>query len=261
MEVDIYSTQVGPVKRGRRRKRKQSAPKQRNLNEKNARRYFAQLVLTNFGKGDLHVSLTYAIEPETIEAAEEEARNFIRRVNYRRKKEGLAPAKYIIITEKGSKGGRMHHHVLMSDGLERDVVESLWTKPRRKGQKTGDSIGIVRTDRLKPNEEGLEGIAKYLSKDNEGKNKKGKKRWIPSKNLKKPEYHTNDSKYTRRQLERIVRDEIDNQAYWRKKYPDWDLTKCKPVYNEITGWAVYLQLRRSQPEAKEGRKRENTRRN
>lgn len=244
MEVDIYNTQVGLVKRGRKKKRKESAPKQRNLNDKNAKRYFIQIVLTNFGEGDLHVTLTYAIEPETIEAAEEEARNFIRRVNYRRKKEGLPPAKYIIITEQGSKGGRLHHHVLMTGDMDRDVVESLWTRPRRKGQKSGDSLGLVKTDRLKPNEKGLEEIASYLGKGNEGKNKKGKKRWIPSKNLTKPEYRTNDSKYTIRQVERIVRDEIDNQTYWGRQYPGWMVTKCKPEYNDITGWAIYLKLRR-----------------
>jgi hypothetical protein len=244
MEVDIYSTQIGMTKRRRRKKRKESAPKQRNLNDKNAKRYFVQLVLTNFSKDDLHVSLTYANEPETIEAAEEEARNFIRRVNYRRKKEGLPPAKYIIVTEKGSKGGRLHHHILLSGDMDRDVIESLWSKTRKKGQKAGEKIGLVRTDRLQPNEKGLEEIANYLGKDNAGKNQKGKKRWIPSKNLTKPEYSTNDSKYTRRQVERIVQNEIDNNLYWAKQYPGWDLADCKPVYNELTGWSIYLKLRR-----------------
>lgn len=259
MEVDIYPAQVGARPKGRKKKEKVSAPKQRNLNDKNAKRFFVQLVNTNFDANDLHVTVTYAQVPETVEEAEKEAANYIRRIAHRRKREGLPPLKYVLVTEystKADKPIRIHHHIIMSGGLERDTVEDLWSRPRKRGQKKGDRIGFANTDRLQPNEHGLEALARYLMK-----NPNGRKRWSSSQNLEKPECRTNDSKYTRRQLDRIVRDEIENQFYWKKKYPDWDLTECKPAYNEITGWAVYLKLRRSQPEAKEGRKRENTRRN
>ncbi|WP_391574516.1 hypothetical protein [Cohnella sp.] len=243
MEVDIYPlTQVGPILRGRRKKEKVSAPKQRNLNDKNAKRYFIQIVNSNFSAEDLHVTVTYAQVPESIEEAEREAANYIRRLAHRRKREGLPPIKYVLVTESKTKEGkpvRVHHHIIMSGGLDRDTVEDLWRRPRKRGQKQGDRIGYANTDRLKPNEYGLEALARYLSKE-----PAGKKRWSSSQNLDKPECRTNDSKYTRRQLERIVRDEIDNQAFWDKKYPEWDMTECKPVFNEITGWAVYLKLRR-----------------
>ncbi|WP_373232126.1 hypothetical protein [Cohnella sp.] len=214
---------------------------------------------TNFGADDLHVTVTYARVPETIEEAEREAANYIRRIAHKRKREGLPPLKYVLVTEystKADKPIRIHHHIIMSGGLDRDSVEDLWRRPRKRGQKQGNRIGFANADRLKPDEHGLEALARYLMK-----NPNGRKRWSSSQNLEKPECRTNDSKYTRRQLERIVRDEIDNQAYWTKKYPDWDLTECKPAYSEITGWAVYLKLRRSQPADKEGRKRESSRRN
>ncbi|MDN5953908.1 MAG: hypothetical protein L0H99_08380 [Loigolactobacillus coryniformis] len=57
------------AKRGRRsRKQRESAPKQKNLNDKNAKRYLIQLGNGNFGAGDLHVSCTYSNEylPETV---------------------------------------------------------------------------------------------------------------------------------------------------------------------------------------------------
>lgn len=245
MEVDIYpQTKAGTLPRGRRKKKQVSAPKQRNLNDKNAKRYFTQLFNTNFGECDLHVTCTYGKLPDTIEEGEKEATNYIRRIAHRRKKEGLPPLKYILITEyktgeDGTTPVRMHHHIVMNGGLDRDAVEELWRKPRKKGEKKGERIGFVNADRLKPDDSGLEALARYLMK-----NPKGKKRWSSSQNLERPEYRINDRKYTRRQVERIVRDEIDNQDYWQKKYPGWTLTKCKPEYNEITGWAIYLKLRK-----------------
>lgn len=245
MEVDIYQTAVVTTKsKGRGKKEKVSAPKQRNLNDKNAKRYFTQLVNTNFGADDLHVTATYAQVPETIEEAEREAANYLRRISHRRKREGLSPLKYILVTEystgKGSeKPTRIHHHIIMNGGLDRDIVEDLWRKPRKKGQKEGERIGFANADRLKPNDYGLEALARYLTK-----NPNGKKRWSSSQNLDKPTCRTNDGKYTRRQVERIVQDEIDNQEFWAKKYPGWDLTECKPEFNEITGWAIYLKLRK-----------------
>lgn len=77
-EVDIFTyttAQKTAASRGKRSKKVQeSEPKQKNLNDKNARRYFVQLGNLNFG-GDpeaLHVSATYSAKylPPTVEAAE-----------------------------------------------------------------------------------------------------------------------------------------------------------------------------------------------
>lgn len=242
LEVDIYPIPKLPRKK-RRAKKAVSAPKQKNLNDKNAKRYLRQSIDANFDEKDLHVTATYATLPESIEEGERMITNFLRRVAYRRKRDGLPPLKYILVTEystgKEEKPTRLHHHLIMNGGLDRDELENLWRAPRDKGQKQGKIIGFINADRLKPNESGLTALANYLTK-----NPKGKKRWSSSRNLIKPVSQVNDQKYTRRQVEKIVRDEIDNQLYWKKKYPNWDVTECKPVYNDITGWSIYLKLRR-----------------
>lgn len=241
MEVDIYNhTMLTPLKKGRAKKKKVSAPKQRNLNDKNAKRYFKQVVKTNFGDEDLHVTLTYAIEPETLEEGIKEVVNYLRRVANRRKKEGLPPLKYVLITEGGDGKKRIHHHIIMNGGLDRDVIENLWRRPKKKGQQKGERIGYANTKRLQPNDNGLEEISGYLMK-----NPKGMKRWSGSQNLVKPEYRFNDFKYSRREVEKIARDELDNQLYWKKRYPKWDITEAKAVFNDITGWSLYLKLRRA----------------
>ena len=98
-EVDIYpytAAQLTASTRGKRSKKiKETEPKQKNLNDKNARRYFTQTANLNFGSDPeaLHVTATYSGKylPDTVEQAEQEATNFLRRVQYRRKKEGLPP--------------------------------------------------------------------------------------------------------------------------------------------------------------------------
>ena len=98
-EVDIFTyttAQKTAASRGKRSKKVQeSEPKQKNLNDKNARRYFVQLGNLNFGDDPdaLHVTATYSAKylPPTVEAAEKEVSNYLRRVAYARKKEGLPP--------------------------------------------------------------------------------------------------------------------------------------------------------------------------
>ena len=160
-EVDIYpytAAQLTASTRGKRSKKiKETEPKQKNLNDKNARRYFTQTANLNFGSDPeaLHVTATYSGKylPDTVEQAEQEATNFLRRVQYRRKKEGLPPLKYMIVTAYTTKRNsetpvRIHHHIIMNGGLDRDVVEDLWRKRRRKGHKKGDKIGFCNADRL-----------------------------------------------------------------------------------------------------------------
>lgn len=253
LEVDIFpytKNQEEVSRRGKRSKKKnESEPKQKNLNDKNARRYFTQFVNTNFDEKDLHVTATYKDKflPATPEEAEREISNFLRRVSYRRKKEGLDPLKYILVTEyttkkDGEKLVRIHHHIFMNGGLDRDVIEDIWSKRKQKGQKKGESIGYINADRLQPDENGAAALCRYLTKYTNRK-----KRWSSSHNLKKPYSRTNDHKYSRREVERICKN-IPDRTYWEKKYPGWTLTDSdygfKAEYNEITGWSIYLKMRR-----------------
>ena len=167
------------VKGKRGKKRKATEPKQKDLNDKNAKRYLVQLGNGNFGIGDLHVSCTYNAKnlPESVEEAERIVSNYLRRIAYRRNKLGLPPLKYILVTEyKFAKDGeqikRIHHHIIMNGGLSRDDVEMMWTKERinwRKVEKDPQykvsPLGYANADRLQPNEYGCEAIARYMTKE------------------------------------------------------------------------------------------------
>ena len=231
--------------RGRKEKGKKSSLKQIKQNEKNARRYFTQLVNTNFGKNDYCIHATYnrAHMPETVEEAEANVKKYIRRIKNRRNRLGIeAPLKYIIVTEYRTKEDgsptRIHHHIIMDGAMDRDEISELWRDRRKKGEKQGATIGVVNVDRLQPDEYGLEALARYLTKG-----LTGKKRWHPSKNLEKPIVKKNDYKFSRRKLVELS-GMTDCPDIWEKLYPGYTLTEAKSAYSDEAGWHITVKMRR-----------------
>ena len=250
-EIFPYTGNQQKAVRGKRGKKKRvSEPKQKNLNDKRAKRYFIQLANSNFGEGDLAVHLTYAPEflPDTYEEAVKNAINFLRRVAYLRKKRGLPPLKYLLITQMGRKKKgthRIHHHILMNGGLDRDEVEALWWKVKesKKQKRPAVMFGWANADRLKPNKKGIANMAGYMVQDSAGK-----KHWTQSQNLEKPWHRgPNDGKYPRNKLEKIAKLPADSEEYrnfWEKKYRGWELVDSERQYVEQSGWYFYLTMRR-----------------
>ncbi|MEG0874622.1 MAG: hypothetical protein RSH79_04880 [Clostridiales bacterium] len=235
LEVDIYpytDSQKRGVKGKRAKRQKISPPKIKNFNEKMARRYFTQLINANFLTGGYHITLTYDNKhlPKTLEDAEHQAKNYLRRLSYLKKKKGLSPLRYIIVHEYHPR--RVHHHIIIDSDLDRDTVENLWCKNKQ-------PIGYVNADRLQPDIGGLGALTNYLLKD-----PKGKKRWSCSQNLKKPMQRTNDHKYSRRQIDKIAKTQPDAE-FWEKKYPGHKLIQDYGYiaeYHEETGWHIYLKF-------------------
>lgn len=265
MTVDLfqYSQSAQEAARAPRRRRERvSAPKQKNLNDKRARRYFMQLLNANFGAGDYHVSLTYSQDrlPDTMEQAKRDARNYLRRVDRLRKKRGLPPLKYILVTEGTVRKGtgklvRLHHHIVVNGGLSRDEMEILWTEQRINWKRAAEDadyragiqkIGFANCDNIQPGENGLEALAKYLAKD-----PAGKKRWSCSQNLDKPIAVKNDHKYSVRKLENVSRSgEVYDRDFWEEHYPGWTLAGAADIAveaeppDEWNNWQIFAKLRR-----------------
>ena len=89
LEIEIYPISKNERNKSRKRKLKESLNKQKNLNDKNARKHLRRLLNTNFTDKDIALHLTY--DNENLPGSEEEAKrnvsNFLRRVkNYRRKR-------------------------------------------------------------------------------------------------------------------------------------------------------------------------------
>ena len=230
IEVDIFPY-TETDRRRRKRKENLSPPKQQNLNDKNARRYLGQLIKSNFEKDDLHLLLSYDRKnmPATIEEAEHYVQLYLRRLKTRYKKAGLK-LQYVFVTEQGKRNGRIHHHVLIKRGIDRDEIEKCW------------KLGFADARRLQENERGIEQIANYLQKESAGK-----KRWKSSQGLIRPWVTTSDDKYSRRMIDKMANmppDCEEVKTFWDRKFPDYVLYECQNYFNKETArWSIYLKMR------------------
>lgn len=229
VEVEIY-----PVFKDKkdlpREKKKKTRKAQRDLNDKNARKKLIRLMNANFDESGYWVTLNFATPPKDMDEVDKITGNYIKRLNYHRKKRRLPNAKYIYVAEIG-KNGRAHVHMVMDGMMDRDAVEDLWKHGKR---------NHVR--RLDPDDFGLTGIATYLSKD-----PKGRKRWKASRNLKQPKITQSLTKFKRGRVLRMVKNQNEIETEMRKSYPKLKFLDTEVRQNEINGlFYVYTRMRRQE---------------
>lgn len=221
-------------------KKRETGQAQRNLNDKYSRRYLVRLANINFGKDDIWATNGWDKDhlPKNEKEAERDIRNFIARINYRRKKKGLGNAKYIYILAF-SDYARPHFHILISgDGMDRDELEDLWTKCERKN-----------TRRVKPDDDFLiTGIATYITQ-----NPHGKKRWRSSKNLKKPDKPTRSyKKFSRKKVNGMVRDYEELKEQMEKAYPGFKFLDAEVKHNDkVAAFYIYARMIKKRDKEKE----------
>ena len=215
LDVYIYPTYRQGRSRGKRSKPTSAA--QAKLNQRHREEKLVRLLHANFTPDDLEIHLTYQQQPESPEEAQRLLRNYIRRVQRARKKQGLPPLKYIAVTEKGSKNGRYHHHVTLSGGMDRDELEKLW------------GLGYANSRRLQFTESGLAGLGHYIVKS-----PLYTRAWNASKNLIDPEPKTRDGRISGRRAEELARDTTNNAEY-EKLYPGYFLAEAGAFHNDVNG--------------------------
>lgn len=221
---------------------------QERANRKRARRRLVQLVNANFGKGDLIVTLEYALghQPKEEARAAKDVRNYLARVKRRRAKLGLEPLKYVYITERtesGAYGTRFHHHLMMNGGITREEAETLWTKSHN---------GFANSKKAQPQEKHLSGFACYLTADKtertmekDGRNPQHKvtRAFNASRNLKEPRESVADKKISIRKAGRIAESAQDfdqMQEVFRRLYPDCELLEVSAY---TSPWAAGVYVR------------------
>lgn len=238
--LDIKTFPVYRKKTGHVLKRLPSKEKMQRQNEKRAKQMLVHLMNANFGAGDLHATCTYSgPELPTEEQCANDVKNYMRRINRERGKRGLPPARYIYVIEgktEEDKRTRVHTHIILEKGLDRDTVERLW----QCGKQTGAARGTCNADRLQPGDMQLTALATYLAKD-----PKGRKRWKGSKNLKKPEVFISDHKIKRAHIAKLARNEVNPIEFFAKLYPGYQLRDMEIKTNQyISGAAVCVKMQR-----------------
>jgi hypothetical protein len=220
---------------------------QRNLNEKNSRKECERTINANFGNDDIWGTLTYTDDnmPNSMKEAQHDMTLYIGRLNYERKKMGLAKLRYVYVTECSDKG-RWHHHFVCDGDMGLEAVEEKWKKGRRN-----------QVRRLQKDEHGLSGMANYITKQKHPE-KKGKepkpvekyqKAWKASKGLKKPEVKKNHYKFKQKDVDEIVTGRCDLEDKLKKWYAadGYKLTSYEVRYNNMNG-RFYIYAKMYKPE-------------
>ncbi|MDD3212097.1 MAG: hypothetical protein PHY64_00355 [Eubacteriales bacterium] len=224
---------------------KKSAEAISRANAKNARKHFERKMNANFTDDDYRIDLTYADDylPDADQAWKD-VRNYLRRVKYACRKQGLPPPKYMGVSEgrrEGSKQKRVHHHIVIACGLSRDELEAIWKK------------GRVRADRLQADRYGYAALAKYMMKEPEGA-----KRYFCSRNLKEPKVTISGTRISFRKVERLVVDVEENAPeIFQKMYKGCEYLDCVAKRTKyVSGMYIYARLRMPErkPKKRKGRK-------
>lgn len=242
LEVEIYPEftrqQIDRIPSAARRKKQQEA--QRNLNNKNSRKMCERVIGENFGDRDLWGTLTYtdAEMPETMAEAIRNMQNYIKRLNYRRKKMGLKNLRYVYTTECSDKG-RWHHHIILDGDMSMDEVEAVWKKGRRN-----------QVRRLQRDENGLVGMARYITKEKKGKHQKT---WCCSKGLRKPRESVSHYKTRQRDVDRMVAGELKVSEHLTKWYGEkYEFAESEIRKNKFNGrYYIYGRMRMKREYRKE----------
>ena len=214
---------------------------QKNLNDKNARKYVERLINENFSDRDIWMTLTYDdahLPPDgDVDAAIKNVQKYIRRINYQRKKRGLPNAKYVYVTAYNPDAEiRWHHHIVMDGALDMETVESCWKQSSR---------NEVR--RLQTDENGLSGMANYIVEE---KNRvPSEKRWNSSQGLRDPRIKVVHSKRPAAGgsykkigsfVDKMVKDRDSIPEILKKWYPDMDFTNAAVYYNDFNCMFIYM---------------------
>ena len=195
---------------------------QRN-NAERSRRKLVQLIDANFTEKDYHVTLTYAGNPPSYEQARKDVKNFLRAVKRKREQRGLDELKYVytIEDEQDGKRKRIHIHAIMNGGISREELERIW------GQ------GYANADNLQPDENGLEAIARYITKQ-----QKNRRKWARSRNLKMPKVRTSDTKVSNARVRRLAVDfPNSSKEIMEKLYPNYTHTRTIMRFSDVVDGA------------------------
>ena len=203
MEVDLYriTPEEHAAKRGK--KTKPSSERQKKRNAQHSHRWRVQKANANFTVLGFYLTLTYidTFLPESMEQAQRDLRNYIRRVKAAIAKlyGPGAELRVMGLTGCGRKSGRYHHHLLMEcPGLTmrqnadfRQLLEDKWAMRWPDG--SVESLGTANADRLNLQNR-LDDLITYFEKH-------GQMRWYETKNLTLPvERAPNDTRWSLKQL-------------------------------------------------------------
>lgn len=233
LEVDTFPVWSESRIRGRRRRGRMrpTSEAQERYNVKCAERRLVRLLHANFTEDDYAVTLTYDDEylPETEEEIRRDLQNMLQRLRRLYAKAGVE-LRYVAVSALGERGGRAHHHLVISGGVDEKEILRRWRYGRR------------RCECLQFGADGVADLADYILKQASV----WSKRWCASKNLCEPEVVREDEKVSVREAYSLANRETSPAELYRiasELWPGYVLSSVQSQnLNDVNGGA-YATLR------------------
>ena len=173
--------------------------------------------------------------PEDDSDVRRDVRNFLARV--RRRMVDPKGLKWSMHIEEGVKEqpfglpNHLHAHmVIEAEGLTQDQLKALWEH------------GTLQCDRFDKSNDGARRLAKYFTKQ-----KRGRRWWSHSRNLKDPKVTVSDRKVSRRRAMKVASDVTQyGREIMEKLYPGYRLMELPRVHYSdfLPGAFIYARMRR-----------------
>lgn len=239
IDLQLYPEYKRPIKTSRKRRYKKTNETQKVLNLKNSERNIIREANSTFTTKDIRLDLTYDNEhlPESVEDAEREMKNYIRRLKTVAKNYGIEKFQYVWVTENGSGNGRLHHHMILKGGIPLDVLADKWGR------------GYTTVKPLQFDETGIEALVKYMLKNPVSS---GKVKYHSSRNLNKPVKKTRSGRISHRKAESIAT--FTDTSIIERLYPGYRIVDLSPFYNDVNG-GYYFEIKLFKEPDKRKRKR------
>lgn len=229
-DVRIYPVYPHTPKPKRGKRQYESKPSQKNLNDKKAHTYCTHIIDHNFTNKDLMVTLTYSDDALVVfEKARKDVVNYLRRLGAYLKRHNLGELKYVYVIEYDNSDEhkiRVHHHIVLSGNVPRDVCEEKWT------------CGFVNTKRLQANEYGFTALANYITKTKQSTGK----RFATSQNLKRVPVFESDYKTSKRKAFDMHKNENYAIEQLQKMNKGYLVNDVQSIFSDISG-GIYLVAR------------------
>ena len=230
-KIPLYDNEEKTRGRKKRKHQKMSASKwyrNRDKSINKLRRYLKKY----FGRKDHYVTLTYKVNPISVDVVYKQVKNYIR-ILKRICKENGVELRYIYIVEQGDETGRYHIHIFINGEVLEKWIKEAW------------KFGNVWIEKVPTNAKELHRIAKYSLKHNTYENyckRKGNKHgWGASENIKAIKAEKDDRLINEEDLRMMVDSPEKAEEIFERKFPGYNVVHIKQRINPFTG-SPYLSI-------------------
>lgn len=234
--------------RGRHKKARPTSRCQEMVNRHHAIGKLKRELNAFFTRDDVEIHLTFRPDalPSSPEGAMREYRNFLRRVQRRRAARGLDRALWVLVPAGDGIVTRLHAHLTISGGIDRDELEELW------------GLGYANSRRLEFGRNGVEGLAVYISrqfsKDDAAQlriSENGevlggvspyKKAWYASRGIHDVEPRERTGVVSQKKAKAIAEHAPEAVQLLEALHPGYTVSEWRAVVNSVNG-GVYIEYK------------------